>query len=305
MARQEIAAGKLRWIHIHQPTADDFAYVRSLHVVDELVMDYLSTPTLHPSLEEFGDHLYFILHFPVIYRSNQDNQAIEVDFLMTKNILITVTYEKYDRLDKLFRTWQQDEKLQAKNLRRHSGFVVYLILEHLYRQMIRDRDYIEETINRLERKVFASAAESLVEEISDLARDVLDFRRVFTTQSSVLTFLPQAMQRLFGERALPKFTNIVVTQDRIQRLIDNHKETIDALQSTHTALIDSRISRIVKVLTIFSALILPLSFLASVWGMNQRVMPWRDGPYDFWLVVGLMLAIMLAMIAGFRKAKWL
>ncbi len=295
----------LRWVHISQPTQGDHDYIRSLHAFDEIVLDYLAAPTLHPSLEEFGSHVFFILHFPIIFRSDTPNRAVEVDFLLTKDMLITITYQRYGRLDALFQHCQEDERLGKKYFRAHSGYMLYMVLERLYHLMIRDRDYMEKAINKLERAIFSRADEALVEQISQLMRDILDFRRVFGTQSNILTHLPKALRRLLGKSSTPQFTNIVVTHDRIQTLIDNHKETIDALQTTYRSLVDNRISRIVKVLTIFSAIILPMSLLASIWGMNQAYMPLRDGPYDFWIVLGLIFFVGLTLMWGFKRVRWL
>lgn len=305
MPRQEIEAGGLRWVHIHQPTEDDLVFVKNLHPFDEIVLDYLVSPTLHPSLEEFGDHLFFILHFPIIFRSDTPNRAVEVDFLLTKRMLITFTYERYQRLETLFQNCQEEERLRAKYFRTHSGYILFMVLERLYRLMIRDRDYMEKSINKLERAIFRRADERLVERISQLMRDILDFRRVFRTQGNVLMHLPKALRRLFGMSSTPQFTSIIVTHDRIQTLIDNHKDTIDALQTTYRSLVDNRISRIVKVLTIFSAIILPMSLVASLWGMNLQSLPLQDGPYGFLVVLGLMLLVALALIWGFTRARWL
>ncbi|MEK7556906.1 MAG: CorA family divalent cation transporter [Patescibacteria group bacterium] len=305
MARQEIESKGLTWVHITQPTKEDFSFVKNLHPFDDIVLDYLASPTLHPSLEEFGDHIFFILHFPIIFRSHVPNRAVEVDFLLTKNTLVTFTYEHYQRLETLFQNCREDDRLRAKYFRSHSGYILYMVLERLYHLMIRDRDHMEISINKLERAIFSRAEERLVIRISQLIRDILDFRRVFSTQGNVLVHLPKALHRLLGKTATPQFTNIIVTHDRIQTLVNNHKETIDALQTTYRSLVDNRISRILKALTIFSAIILPLSLVASIWGMNHEYMPLRDGPYDFWIVLGLMLLTALVLILGFRRVRWL
>lgn len=225
MARQEISHGGLRWIHVHQPTADDLAFIRSLHSFDEIVMDYVAFPTLHPSLEEFGDNVYFILHFPVIYHTHEHNKIIEIDFLMTKTVMVTVTYEPYERLEELYAQCTQREELMRKYFRSHSGYIMFMILEFLYKHMIEDRDSIEKTIDTLERDIFSTPDEALVERIADVSRDVLDFRRIFDSQGSVVELLPRAMERLFGENSIPKFTSLVVTHGRVRGLLDNHKET--------------------------------------------------------------------------------
>lgn len=305
MPYREITVEKIRWIHVHQPTPADLAFVRGVHAFDETVLDYLSSPTLHPSLEEFESYIFFILHFPIIYRSHKHNQSIEVDFLFTKEILITLTYERYDRLEALFRRCSRDSEIQAKHFHGNTGFLLYFIVNQLYQRMIKDRDYIEQAIDTLENKIFADPSHTRVEEIANLRRDILDFRRIFGTQGNILELLPRAVQHLLGKPSLGRFANLLVTQNRIQRLIDNHQETIDALQDSYQALVQSRTSRIIQTLTIFSAIMLPLSFVAGLWGMNQEFMPLRDGPYDFWLVLGLMVIVASAMFFIFRRFRWL
>lgn len=305
MPQQEIVEHNLRWIHLSQPTAADIASIKDLHPFHETVVEYLRAETLHPMLEEFGEYLYFILHVPLIYRSNRANASVEIDFLLTKNLLVTVTYHRCPPLEQLFKQYTADAQQRARHMRNNSGFLVYGILDHLLRALITDHDYIDEAITKLERRIFDHPDDRLVADTANVRRDVLDLRRVFTMQSTVLTLLPAAMRRLLGTSTLPRFTNLVVTHDRIAQLITNHKDTVDALHDTHQALVASRTSQIVRLLTIFSATLLPLSLVASIWGMNHAAMPLRDGRYDFWLVVGLMVVLATGLLVAFRKVRWL
>ena len=93
--------------------------------------------------------------------------------------------------------------------------------------------------------------------------------------------------------------------DIIFPFASGNKETLDSLQATYTALVDNRISRIIKVLTIFSATLLPLSLITGIWGMNHAVIPLRDGINDFWIVLGGMATVAGGMLAVFKFSKWL
>ena len=80
---------------------------------------------------------------------------------------------------------------------------------------------------------------------------------------------------------------------------------MDVLYETQTSLMADHISQIMRVLTIFSAIILPLSLVTSIWGMNHEVMPLRDGPLAFWLVIALMGLVGVGLLFFFRKKRWL
>ena len=171
--------------------------------------------------------------------------------------------------------------------------------------LIHDLDFIEGEVRRIEDIIFAKQGPDIVEDISHARRDILDFRRILLPSEQVLKQLPEIAKKFYGDEMEPYFADILTAEGKIQHLIENHKETIEALNATHESLLSNKISGIITVLTVFSAVIMPLNLIASIWGMNQRFMPLRDGLYDFWIVMasmGVMLAIFLAL---FRYKRWI
>lgn len=305
MSFHELPGTNLRWIHLVAPTKADLRQLAAVHPWHPTTLEYLASPTLHPALEQFPDHLFFILHFPVIYKTDKPNYMAEVDFLMTHDTLITITYRHYRRLDRFFELCTKDERLLQQHLTGSSVVLLDGILRHLFQLLITDFDHIEETVLQIERGLRTPDDTALVEQIFNTRQDVLDFRRTLLTQEVVLGLLPSAIQRLFGAEAKRQVEDIVAAQAKVHQLVDNHRETLDALHDTHQSLLSSRISRIMAVLTIFSAVILPVNLMASVWGMNHAFMPLQDGPYDFFIVLSLMFLLGLSLLLIFRRIRWL
>ena len=304
MPREEVKRNDITWIHVRKPTGDDFSRLRELHEFHPSVMEYLVSPTLHPTLESYGDHLFLILHFPLIYRTEKENVVLEVDFLLTKKLLVTITYRDNPQLQEFFNACKDNPEMQ-QHFRGSSTHLSHSILDKLLSSLYADLDYIEEGITRIENKIFSVRERQLVETISHLRRDILDFRRVILTQENVLAQLPHVAQQLFGNSSGTPFKDTIIAHANIKHLIDTHKETIEALHETNHSLLQTHISNIITVLTVFSAVILPLNFVASIWGMNHRVMPFRDGPADFWIISGAMAGIAVALLYFFRKMRWL
>ena len=86
--------------------------------------------------------------------------------------------------------------------------------------------------------------------------------------------------------------------------IQDHRETIQALAETNESLLSAKINEIIKVLTVFSVIVLPLTLIASIWGMNIENMP-LTSVSGFWVLIGIMVTILVAMIGYFKKKKWL
>lgn len=303
---RDISANGIQWINISRAEAADLQRLRSEHNFHQIVIDYIASPTLHPILEQFDDYLYFILHFPIIYNNDQENQAVEVDFLVTAKALITITYDDFPQLQDIFEKCIKNEADREKYFHANTGFLLYGLLDQLFVFMLKERDYIANGLMDLEKLVFARRpGVDLVEQIANLRRDILDFRRSFMMQATVCRMLPEAIRQLHGGATVPKFVNVTVTQDRMRQLMDSHKEMIESLHDTYEALVSNRLSQIMKVLTVMSAILMSMSLLAAVWGMNHRWMPLRDGAWDFWLTVGAMAVIGLFMFILFRRKKWL
>src|SRR3989344_4530001 len=305
MRKEVLEINKAKWIHIKKPSKDDIKFIKSSFLFHRLVMESINQPTLHPAVDEYGDHLFFILHFPVIYRERIANKAAEVDFLVTKNLLITVTYHTYDRLEELFEKLNQDEELRAKFAAHSTGPLVYGLLDWLLGSLIHDLDFIEAEVTRIEDKIFKKQGPEMVEDISHARRDILDFRRILLPSEMVLKTLPDTAKKFYGEAMEPYFADLITVEGKIQHMIENHKETIEALNATHESMLSNRISGIITLLTIFSAIIMPLNLIASIWGMNHAYLPLRDGPYDFWLIIGVMSVFLIAFIFIFRRKNWI
>ncbi len=303
--RNEFSENEIKWVNINNPDNNDIEYIKSLYAFHPLVIESIISPTLHPTIEEYENHLFLILHFPIIYKNEDRNEAMEVDFLITKNLLITITYHDYPKLNEIFEKFRTNKKIDNQSINTNTGKLVYSIIDLLLNSLINDLDFLEEQVTNIEDKIFEKHHPAIIEEISHARRDVLDFKRTISPIKTVASLLPTTMGKFYGKEIIPYFVDIITTESKIRHLIENHKETIDALYETNESLVSNRISKIMTILTIFSAIILPVNLLASLWGMNQQYMPLRDGPYDFWIVTGAMVIIVLTLITIFKKKHWL
>jgi len=100
------------------------------------------------------------------------------------------------------------------------------------------------------------------------------------------------------------FDDIVDAHERIWDMLENYKEVVEALEGTNESVISHRVNDILRVLTAFSVVILPLTLIASLWGMNVGV-PGEGDDTAFWIIVGSMVAMLVGMLAYFRRRGWL
>lgn len=291
------------WIHLVHPSADDIFEIAKNYDLHPLVADELARPTFRPKVEQYDSHLYLVLHFPK-YDAEDSNHGAEIDFIVGKNFFITTQYTDMPAFEDFLRMCESDKR-KAKQFMDTTGELLYHLLSHLFINALRELEIMDASIAAMKTFVFRIPNRKFVEDISLLRREVLDFRRTIQPQQSVLQSLEEEGKKFFGKEMRLYLSRIIGDYFRVWHILENHKETIEALHETNESLISLRTAEITKNLTIMAFVTFPLTLLASLFGMNAISVPIVGRPYDFWIIIGIMIAGVIGMFAYFRYKKWL
>lgn len=300
-----LKAKGVSWINLKNPSKKDLNYLKKEFKLHPITLGELLAPTLRPKVEHYDHYLYMVIHFPFYNSKKQTTESIEIDFIITQNTLITIRYEELPPFKEFWGKCQLDKMTREYSFGETTAFLLYCVLESLYGFSLRQLDHISKKINQIEDKMFkVKGSEQIVEDISLTRRDVLDFRKTIKPQKTMLDSLKIRGTEFFGKKMKPYFMDIIGDYMRVWSLLENHKETIQALRETNDSLVSNRTNRIIRLLTIFSVIVFPLTLLASVFGMNTQFLPLVGHEYDFWIIAGFMLIATLAMLIFFKRKKW-
>ena len=144
-------------------------------------------------------------------------------------------------------------------------------------------------LEQLEEDIFVGRSEEIVRDISNVKQEIINFRKIIRPQRTVLRDLERTKQRYWAEELEIYFDDIVDASERIWDMLENYKEVVEALEDTNESVISHRVNDVLRVLTAFSVVVLPLTFIASLWGMNVGV-PGEGDIAAFWIIVGAMVA---------------
>src|SRR3712207_1325473 len=159
-------------------------------------------------------------------------------------------------------------------------------------------------LERIEEEVFEGSSDEVVRDLSNSKQEIINFRKIIRPQRAVLRDLERTKQRYLAEDLEVYFDDIVDASERIWDMLENFKEVVEALEDTNESVLSHRVNEVLRVLTAFSVIILPLTLIASIWGMNNRV-PGEGSTAGFWAVIGLMAVVLVGMLAVFRRRGWL
>ncbi|HEB01448.1 MAG TPA: hypothetical protein ENI16_00430, partial [Candidatus Portnoybacteria bacterium] len=268
-------------------------------------------PIKRPKVETYEDYLFVVLHFPVFIKKTGRTSSGELDILITKDTLITSHRGVFPQLKKFFEDCHLHSQTRKQFMNQTTSHLLYHLLDRMIDSRLPMLDQIAEKIDQIEDQVFKGEEREMVSEISMIKRDILHFRKAIKPQRAVLENLSRGFLEVFPhfkEFRNLKFLVIEVIGSEIEvwNVLENHKETIEAIEKTNDALLSYKISDIVKILTVISFITFPLGVIAGIFGMNVfRNVEFVNSPYAFWIIIGAMLLAAVIMFIFFKKKKWL
>ncbi|MDR3582822.1 MAG: magnesium transporter CorA family protein [Candidatus Pacebacteria bacterium] len=301
---QKVKYKNLTWIYFPEPDADDVLAIQKKYHLHPLVIEEFSTPTLRPKATEYDNCLYLSIHIPLFDTQIQTTYPGEIDIVITKDALITSNDHPIYQLTDLFEKLKSDPKERAERMNQSPGALLRYIIEMLLESCFAKLDHISEKLDHIETEIFAGHEKEMVFEISVVKRDILNFRRTMKPQRSVLESLSQKDFHLIERELKPYFQDLIGTNIRIWNNLESAKETIESLEATNNSLLSNKLDMTMKVLTIFSAVLLPLTVYSNILAMSAHI-PFGDNPYGFWIHMGIMFVIGAITVFIFKVRKWL
>ena len=296
---------KITWIDLESPSAEEVRSVMETYKLDAMVADELLAPSLKPKVEQYRDYLYLILHFPAFKHTHSGTPNQEIDFIVGKNFIITTHYDTIDPLHKFSKIFEVNSILGRDDMSEHAGFVFYHMMKKLYRALEHELDYIHDELARISDRIFRGEEREMVVEISKVSRELLNFKRATASHKEVLKSFETAGLQFFGESFAFHLHAVIGEHYRIANQIGGNIDMLAELRETNNSLLSTKQNETMKILTIISVFTFPLSLIAVVFSMNTPNNPVAGNPYDFWIVVGMMLAAAAGLFAYFKYKKWL
>ena len=300
----ELSANGLTWIHLDAPdqeTATGLAERFGWHPLD--VEDVLSKRQ-RPKVDEYPDYLFAVLHFPFYDKAVQRLNAAELDVFLGPGYLVTLPNVELLPVTRLFQRCLDDAELRESLFAKGSGYLLYHVLDDLFDYCFPILDKIGHKLDSIEDDIDDLRFEEIVRDISRAKQEIISFRKIIKPQRPTLRLLERKIERFLPEALDLYFDDIVDASERIWDLLDNYKEVVEALESTNEAAIAHRQNDVLRLLTIISVTMLPLTVITGVFGMNV-LYPGEGGHTAFWLILGAMAAVLVGMLGFFRYKRWI
>lgn len=295
------------WVDILGETPEQIAEAKNLllnifkfHALT--VEDCIETRN-QPKIEAFPTYLYFIVHGVRPEETSSSNFVTkELDGYLGDNYVVTFHVERFRSI----KTVKQQIRSSPFVCQRGAAYLLHQVLDQLvdlYMPMVDDFD---QGINDLEERVFEMkrGGNMILQDIMDLRRSVARLRRISARQLDVLYRISHGEFPQIPANVLPFFRDVHDHLQRITDLAENYRDLVSGLFDIHFSVIATKTNEVMKTLAVLSAIILPLSLLTGIYGMNAETVPGYSAA-GYWLLIGFMAIITVGLLIYFWRRGWI
>ena len=291
------------WVDMEEPSLEDDQILLDVFHFHPLTVEDSRGTRHHPKIEEFPDYIYFIFHGVRADTSSERFNTIELDGFLGKNFIVTYHHEMFRSIN----TVKQRVRSSPVPCQRGATFLLYQILDQIVDFYMPVMEDFDEAINDLEDDIFSMKIKgnAVLEEILLLKRNVLRLRRISSKQQEILLRMSRGEFSMIEPQMLPFYRDIYDHLVRVTDLAENYRDLLSSTLDAYLSVVSNRMNEVMKVLTIFSAIMLPLTFIAGVYGMNFDNMPELHSRYGYFAVVVIMVLVAIGMLFYFRHKGWI
>lgn len=267
------------------------------------VEDCLETKN-QPKIEVFDRYIYFIVHGIKPGETGPTNFVTkELDGFLGSNFVVTFHNQRFRSIRDV------KTQLRASNFacKRGSAYLLHQILDQIVDLYMPIVDEFDTVINRLEERVFdlKKSDTTVLEEVMDLRRSVARLRRISARQLEVLYRMSHGEFPQIPEHILPYFRDVHDHLLRISDLSESYRDLVSGLFDIHFAVIANRTNDVMKTLAVLSAIVLPLSLIAGIYGMNFDNMPELKTPHGYFITLLVMALVAALLLLYFWRRGWI
>ena len=296
----------LTWVNIERPTKLETEYLAKNYSFNQLDLDDCLSRRQRPKIDEYEDYLFVVLHFPKWHKDVQIARPSQVGMFIGQNYVVTVHAGELTPLVKLFEAAKDFEVVRERDMSKGSAFFAYRIIDLLVDYCFPIMDKILSQMESVEDGVFDEAVE-VARELAVVRRDIIAQRRIIWPLRTVIGELEAKLQKFTTMDMSSYFGDLLDHINKIWDTLDECKEVIEVYKDSDYVLSTDRLNRIMRVLTIFSAIILPCVVISSIYGMNVHLPGGLSEGYPTSFLILLLVMVLIAggMLYFFRRKRWI
>jgi magnesium transporter len=306
MAIHQLSTSRTTWVNIIKPTPEDIDFLRLAYpYVHPLNLEDLTSRLERPKIDDDEHYLFVVMHLPLWDPVKRLSRPSEVDLIVGRGYVVTVHDDVLSPLSRLYERCEENPDVLNRLLGRGSSHAFYEIIDNMVDYIFPILHKVDGNIRAIEESIFTAEARTLIRDIALVRRDIIALRRIVRQQVPILENLERRERPILHEDLDEYFGDILDHLHKARDILDENTEVISGLSETADTLINNRVNEVIRILTVISVIMLPMTLISSVYGMNLARLPFQNHPDSFLIVNGIMISIAILMLLFFRFRHWL
>jgi magnesium transporter len=295
-----IEANGIKWHNLHNPSKEDLDFLGNNFDFHELDLDDVTSYQQRPKIDVYKDYIFFVIHLPIF---EGRVKIREVDLFVGKDYVITVTTKKYELLDNLFDGANNDHQLKKELFEDDAQYLFYTILDKFISSIFPIINHLGADIDVIDRSLIKRESKDVIEAINLMRRNLVVFHTLLKPEINIFSEMEQGNVKFFDKEMNVYWGDVSDHLRKISDQLDDYRELLEGLAVSSESLISHRTNEVIKILTIFSVIFLPLTLIASIYGMNVPL--WFQDYNNTLPSIGIiMLGVVVLMLAYFKAKRW-
>jgi len=284
------------WVDFNCPTAEEESLLDSFFHFHPLAIEDCLMRLQRPKLDFYDD-----FHFFVIHRLNELTLAAEeVNIFASNKYIVTFHKNPVPEIEKV----QKMLESQPKNWERGTVYLTYQTIDKIVDSYFPLVYKIEDHLNALEGELTYQSNVNAMKIVFEFRSDLLDLRRTILPMRDLLYRVLNSYRFSLNKSERAYFGDIYDHLLKLTEMVESNRELTADMRDSYMAMSSSRMNGIMMTLTIVSTIFIPLTFIAGVYGMNFDNMPELHGQYSYFIVLGIMIIVVIAMLTIFKHKGW-
>lgn len=291
------------WIDVFDIDDADIDLLTNIFNLHPLTVEDFIMPNARPKIEEFPDYLFMVM-FAMVSPNNQQKsrpRITELDCCLGKNFLITFHSEAFNSVCMC----KERVKKQSPMIMHGADMLLYSILDSCIDNYFPIINEFDDTVDAMSDELFKTPTQDTLKKIYSLKNDVMYLKRTLGPQSDVIGLLSRGTLKFISPSNIIYFRNIYDNMVRFNDIVNMSRDIISGAMEAYVSIVSNRLNEIMKTLTVIATIMMPLTLIASIYGMNFKYMPELDHRFGYPAVILTMGIIMVSMLVYFKRRKWL
>ncbi len=295
---------QISWHYIAKPTQKDLDFLKENFGFHPLDLEDVVSPRQRPKIESYENYVFLIFHFPILNEAGKI-EIIEIDSFIGKNYFVTIAEQNYKILEELFENAEADAEIKKNLFQNDASLLFYNALNKCMEHIMPTIKKLGFEIDNIDKNIINKENDyEAIDKISLMRRNLIVLHTIIKPSLTILNDMSQGKVKFFGEKMSVYWDNIADYFHKISDNIEDYREFLEGLALAHDSLLTHKTNDIIKVLTIFSVILLPLNLIAGIYGMNI-ILPIQKHPFAIIVIACVMLLIGATMISYFKFKKWI